>query len=247
MHLHKHDDREREYARRLASAINVERSSDYQPVDVSDEDFPDFYLKSAKGLKRLAVEVVTVPVSDYAARQDTGIQKRLRRKLQERFSGHPGLVIEINLRKKGLTHNVRRQQLESLIGIVEALIGQRDARRGFATTRVMGTQHHNLQEFLFRASVHTLPHQHGTPYVWFPLCYRVPSDCRWILEGIEHKLCYPLAILQQTILVVGDMGFFGERDEVDVCKANGAFSQYPFKEIWFASVFFPIPGIMRLK
>ena len=243
----KHYDLERNFARRLADAINVERSTDYTPVEVCDEQFPDFHLRSASGLPKLDVEVVTVPVSDFAARRDTGIQQRLRQKLQERFAGQPGLVIEVNLRQKGLSRHLDDKPFADLVGIVETLIADRDPERGIAKTSVLWQEHQELSESVSHVWIHTLPGRNAIPYVWFPLCFWAPKDCGWILDGIEHKLCYPPAVLQQTILVVGDMASFGERDVVEKSKASGEFSRFPFKEVWLASTFPPIPGIMRLK
>lgn len=244
---HKHDDLERKFARRLADVINVEQSTDYRPVEVRDERFPDFHLRSASGLPELDVEVVTVPVSDFAARRDSGIQQRLRQKLKKQFTGQAGLVIEVNLRQKGLSHYLGDKPFADLVGIVETLIADRDPARGIAKTAVLWEEHQELSESVSHVWIHTLAGRNVVPYVSFPLCFWAPTDCGWILDGIEHKLCYPPTVQRQTILVVGDMASFGERDVVDKCKARGDFSRFPFKEIWLASTFPPIPGIMRLK
>ena len=136
---------------------------------------------------------------------------------------------------------------DELVATIETLISQRHPVRGVAKKQIAWDGRTRLSESVYELSVHTLSSGDTTPYIWFPLCHWVPQDCDWIHEGIEHKLCYAPSVIENTILIVGDLAAFGERSIVERCKSEGEFLHYIFKEIWFASTFFPVPGIIRLK
>jgi hypothetical protein len=244
---HRHDEFEREFARRLADAINVRRHTSYRAIEIVDQEFPDFRLSGAAGDETLDVEVVTVPIGDFTARRDTGVQKKLRTRLKQEFNGEPGLVIQVGLRDKGLLHHLDEGTFVELARAIRTLISERDPARGFARKKIEWDGRTKLSEYVYYLCLHTLPSRHPTPHIWFPLCHWVPQDCGWIHEGIQHKLCYGSSVIENSVLVVGDLAEFGERNIVEKCRDDGEFSRYAFKEIWFASHFFPIPGIIRLK
>ena len=156
-------------------------------------------------------------------------------------------MIQVHLRQRGLRHRLPSQELDDLVCIVEKLVEDRDPIRGVAKKKIEWEEHAKLSEYVSQVLVATIRGTNLKPYVYFPSWNWVPNDCSWIHDGIQHKVCYEPSALEKTILVVGDAAAFGDRTIVESCKQKGEFSHYPFKEIWFASAFFPIPGIERLK
>lgn len=227
--------------RAVAEQINNLRGTDYEPKPVDcRQEFPDARLMSASGkYPAIEVEVTSIPL-DFLERDDNDNDRKIRETLA-RFLLSKGVEhyqVDVGLAVEARVHGVSKALLEQLAELLFEVASDED---NSTSTRVNFSRiyRHSPELAKYVTDVWLFHHKsiRGVQVdVAEGQC--LPSDGRWIEEGIRKKLekYRDRKMLENIMLVVGVAAFVDD-EQMIAFRASNAEEMLPFSEIWIVTYY----------
>jgi hypothetical protein len=222
----------------VADEINRMRGTDYS-ASCSGREFPDAILTSAsRKYAELQVEATSIP-EDFLERDDNDNQLRVEETLEALLSdkGVQHVQIYLGLTRGARAHGINNSLIERLAEILsEGVSGQASA----TWTRVGLGEIHRRSPDLAKCLTDVCLSRHEWSrgvQVDVATGQFLPSDGRWIEEGIKRKLeRYGPETVKQVMLVLGVAAFVDIEQIARFREANPPGS-LGFSEIWLVTYY----------
>jgi hypothetical protein len=230
----------------VANQINMERGADYE-ARCSGIEFPDGILKSASGrYPDLPVEVVSVPI-DPMERDEKDSDRKIMQTLTQSLSskGVEHYRVDLGLTAEARAHGANKAVVEQLADLlVEVTSNEVISTNRRVTFREICKFSAQLAKYFNDVF---LFHQRSIRGVQVDLAEgrRLPSDGRWIEEGIRRKEeKYGRQNIENVMLVI-DFAAFVDQEQISSFRAANPAASLPFSELWIVTYY--DHGVFRLK
>jgi hypothetical protein len=229
--------------RAVAEEINRLRGTDYEAVNYKEiypqEDFPDVLLRSPSGSHPdLAVEVTSIPAG-FLQRDDKHSDQRITETLRKLLSskGVEHYDIGVGLSTEARAHGVKEALLRQLADLLFEVVSHHP---GVAHRKVCFSEIHRHSPELAKYVTDVILLRYGSmPSVQVDvgIGQRLPSDDRWIEEGIRKKVeSYGGRAVEKLMLVIG-VAAFVDLEQIEAFRAAHPEESLPFSEIWIVTYY----------
>ncbi|HEV2232526.1 MAG TPA: hypothetical protein VGV68_03870 [Terriglobia bacterium] len=222
----------------VADEINRMRGTDYIAI-CSGREFPDVILTSAsKRHSCLQVEVTSIP-GDFMGRDDNHNELRVKEKLEASLSdkGLQHFQVDLGLTQEARARGIKKSLVEQLAGLLSEAVSN---KAGASRIRLgYGEIHRHSPELATLVTdVSLLRHKlNPGPQVEVAVGQWLPSDGRWIEEGIKKKLKrYGPDTVKEVMLVLGVKAFV-DTEQIDRFRTSNPEQSLPFSEIWIVTYY----------
>lgn len=222
--------------RAVAEQINNMRGTDYEPKPVDcRQDFPDAVLMSVSGkYPTIEVEVTSIPL-DFLERDDNDndrkIRETLRRFLLSKSVEH--YYVDLGLAVEAHVHGVSKALLEQLAQLLfEVASNESGTTNRSVDFREICRHSPELAKYVTDVS---LFHHMSIRGVQVDVAegQRLPSDGRWIEEGVRKKWeKYRDRKMVENVMLVLGVAAFVDDEQINAFRAKNPEELLPFSEIW---------------
>lgn len=235
--------RERELwvASRVAGAINSNDSTDYCAEPGPDP--PDAILVSAAGrFPEIELEVVSLPVKDFTARDDNQnilkLEEQLHRELEQ-----DAFQVSVHLLDKGKRYGVPTDVVEKLVRFIREAMAQTSTTNPATVDFEKMYEHHpDIAEYVSEVSVFRFPHRQSV-LVQVPLATFAPRDASWLLAAVAKKDLHGRAANSRLVVAI-DGSWLVDAEQIQAFRDLPEISALPFSQLWLVTGFH---GVVRLK